>query len=173
MKKIIKTALYSIMLTYVLIVLAIFFLYVINILKQGAPFSYFFHIIFFLISTMIFLGFDYFKKNEKNKEDKVLFLLYLFFIPSLFPLISVLIFGIFNDDIFSALEVFIPIGIISAIIFLIVNYFIEKKNNTNKRKLITIKLLILFPILVVSTIIYLIVEYGEIIKPLKKILEIN
>lgn len=114
---------------------------------------------------------DYYLKKEKSKSDKLKFLLYLFFIPCIFPLLSVFIFGLFNDNYILALGVYIPVGLIAALLFFIANYFLEK--NFKEKNLLLIKLTSLIVIFLIATTTYLLVEYGEIIKPLKNILNIE
>jgi hypothetical protein len=173
MKERFRVALYTSMVLYVIIVLLATSFFVWTNLVAEFSFNYRFYIIIPLALIMLFLMIDYYLKKKKNKNDRMKFLLYLFFTPCIFPLISILIFGIFNDNYILALGVYIPIGLIGAILFFIVNYFLEKNFNFSKKNLIAIKLIFIIAVFLIATTIYLLIEYGEIIKPLKNILDIG
>jgi nitrate reductase NapE component len=171
MKEGFRVALYSSMVLYVIIVLLATSFFVFTNLVSEFSFNYRFYIIIPLGLIMLFLMIDYYLKKEKSKNDKMKFLLYLFLTPCIFPLISILIFGIFNDNYILALGVYIPVGLIAAMLFLIANYFLEKK--FNNKNLIKIKLILIISVFFIATTIYLLIEYGEITKPLKNILDIE
>jgi hypothetical protein len=171
MKDFIRVALYGLAVLYIFIVLVATAFFVWTNLVAEFAFNYRFYIIIPLGLVMLFLMIDYYLKKEKSKSDKLKFLLYLFFIPCIFPLLSILIFGLFNDNYILALGVYIPVGLIAALLFFIVNYFLEK--NFREKNLILIKLTSLIAIFIIATTTYLLVEYGEIIKPLKNILDIE
>jgi hypothetical protein len=173
MKEFFSVALYGIAVLYVLVVLFATSFFVWSNLVAEFSFNYRFYIIIPLGLVMLFLMIDYYLKKEKNKNDKMKFLLYLFFTPCIFPLISILIFGIFNDNYILALGVYIPVGLIGAILFFIVNYFLEKNLSFSKKNLMAIKLISIISVFLIATTIYLLIEYGEIIKPLKNILDIE
>jgi hypothetical protein len=90
MKEFIR-ALYSFTVLYVFIVLmaAAYFVWT-NLVAEFA-FNYRFYIIIPLGLVMLFLMIDYLKK-ENSRNDKLKFLL------CIFPLLSVLIFELFNDN---------------------------------------------------------------------------
>lgn len=173
MKEFSRVALYSIATLYVFIVLPVSFVFICSLVNSPFPFNCRFDILIPLGLVMLYLGIDYSLKKGKSIRDKMKFLLYLFFVPSIFPLISILFFGIFNDNYLYGIVAFIPIGLIAAILFLIINYFLEKNFNSNKKKLIGIKSISILAAFLIATTIYLLVGYGEVIKPLKNLLDIE
>ena len=84
---------------------------------------------------------------------------------------SVLFFRIFRNNFFLALLYDIPIGIYSSILFFILDYFLKKAYTS--KKLYLIRLFIIIPILITTTILYLYIINGEVVKPIKNVLEIE
>jgi lipopolysaccharide export LptBFGC system permease protein LptF len=131
-------------------------------------------ILYIFISLLIinlFLFISYLLKKDKNWKDYLKYLLHLFFIPCIFPVISILLFSLFYSNYFYALAVYIPIGIYSGMIYLIIDRFLMDK--FDYKKLYTIKLVIIVPIFMAITFLFLLIRNGEIIKPLKNILNIE
>ncbi|KIA97019.1 hypothetical protein OA93_15600 [Flavobacterium sp. KMS] len=129
------------------------------------------HIFISLLIISLFLFISYLLKKGKNWRDYLKYLLYLFFIPCVFPAISILLFSFFYSNFFYALSVYIPIGIYSGMVYLIVDRFLMGK--FDYKKLYIIRLAIIIPILMITTILFLLIRNGEIIKPLKDILDIE
>jgi amino acid permease len=168
-----RVALYSIASLYVFIVLSVSFVFICSLVDSPFPFNSRFDILIPLGLVMLYLGIDYNLKKGKSIKDKMKFLLYLFFVPCIFPLISVLIFAIFNDNYLYGIVAFIPIGLIAAILFLIVNYFLEI--NKNKKSSIVIRSISLIPIFMIATMLYVLIasEPEGIIGTLKIILDMK
>jgi hypothetical protein len=172
MKDFFRVIMYILMLLYTLfsIIITVWFL---NDISHDLEFSLD-RIIYIFISLLIinlFLFISYLLKKGKNWRDYLKYLLYLFFIPCIFPIISILLFSFFYSNYFYALSVYIPIGIYSGMVYLIADRFLMDK--FDYKKLYIIKLVIIIPIFIITTILFLLIRNGEIIKPLKNILDIE
>jgi len=169
MKEFFRVALFCI----VFIVLSVSFAFICSLVSSLFPFNCRFDILIPLGLVILYLGIDYNLKKGKSIKDKMKFLLYLFFVPCIFPLISVLIFSIFNDSYLYGMVAFIPICLIASILFLIVNYFLEIIRNN--KKLIVVRSILLIPIFMIATMIYVLIasEPEGIIGTLKIILDMK
>ena len=134
MKIFLRIILNIVVILYILLTIS---LYIIN-----AKFTLHFEI-FSLLAIMILLALNYFVKKEMEEKPFFEFILYLFFVPCIFPLISVLFFRIFRNNFFLALLYDIPIGIYSSILFFILDYFLKKAYTS--KKLYLIRLFIIIP----------------------------
>ena len=161
MKIFLKVILYIIAIAYIILALTLSIDYVL----------FFDYISISLYLVVLLLIIDFFYTKEKDIKKILNFFLYILFVTCIFPLISAFIFLIFRENFFLLIGNDLPVGILSGVIFLVVDYFLRKK--FIGKKLFIFRLIVLIPIFIIATFLFVIIEYGEIIKPLKEILDIE